>query len=136
MKTTDHALHVPFASNDEARLVARVLSDCGYDCALEQGIRLRVTVEGTTEEATHEQPVTSRAVREILLAIARHTEGFEANRRELQAVLDCAEEGIEAVDAKGMVKYANPAFFRVMGLEPHDRIGRNIPCRQACCGAG
>ena len=42
------------------------------------------------------------------------------------SVLEAIQEGVEIVDAAGVVRYINPAFLSIMGLTPPDRLGRNI----------
>lgn len=43
-----------------------------------------------------------------------------------QSVLDTLEEGVEIVDATGRITYLNPAFSRISGLQPAQRLGRMI----------
>lgn len=45
---------------------------------------------------------------------------------ELQAILNAVQEGIEVADAKGVVKYVNPAFTRITGIPHERRVGQNI----------
>jgi len=40
--------------------------------------------------------------------------------------LQAHDDGIEVVDNRGKVLYANPAFFRITGMSPSDRLGRSI----------
>jgi PAS domain S-box-containing protein len=36
------------------------------------------------------------------------------------------QEGVEIVDSEGIIRYVNPAFLRIVGLEEKDRIGKSI----------
>jgi len=45
---------------------------------------------------------------------------------ELDAVLDSVQEAIEVADNNGIIKYVNPAFCRITGINEKNRIGQNI----------
>ncbi len=45
---------------------------------------------------------------------------------ELQTILNAVQDAIEVVDARGMIKYVNPAFTRVTGIPEKERVNRNI----------
>ena len=45
---------------------------------------------------------------------------------ELLAILNSVQDAVEVVDAKGIIKYVNPAFSRVTGIPEHKRINRSI----------
>ena len=45
---------------------------------------------------------------------------------ELLAILNAVQDAIEVVDAKGIVKYVNPAFTRVTGIPDSKRLGKSI----------
>jgi len=45
---------------------------------------------------------------------------------ELLAILNSVQDAIEVVDARGIVKYVNPAFSRVTGIPEQKRINRSI----------
>ncbi len=45
---------------------------------------------------------------------------------ELWAVLNAVQDPIEVVDAKGVIKYINPAFTRVSGIPESKRVNQNI----------
>jgi len=45
---------------------------------------------------------------------------------ELLAILNSVQDAVEVVDAKGLVKYVNPAFSRVTGIPEQKRINRSI----------
>ncbi|MCJ7807070.1 MAG: sigma 54-interacting transcriptional regulator [Clostridia bacterium] len=45
---------------------------------------------------------------------------------ELLAVFNSVQDAIEVVDAKGIIKYVNPAFTRVTGITGSKRLGRNL----------
>ena len=45
---------------------------------------------------------------------------------ELLAILNSVQDAIEVVDAKGIIKYMNPAFTRVTGIHENKRINRSI----------
>ncbi len=47
-------------------------------------------------------------------------------RGELFAVLNAVQDAVEIVDAKGIVKYVNPAFSRVTGIPEKKRVNRSI----------
>ncbi len=45
---------------------------------------------------------------------------------ELLAILNSVQDAVEVVDAKGIIKYVNPAFSRVTGIPEQKRINRSI----------
>jgi len=45
---------------------------------------------------------------------------------ELQTILNAVQDAIEVVDARGVIKYVNPAFTRVTGIPEEERVNRNI----------
>ncbi len=45
---------------------------------------------------------------------------------ELLAILNSVQDAIEVVDARGIVKYVNPAFTRVTGIPESKRVNRSI----------
>jgi PAS domain S-box-containing protein len=45
---------------------------------------------------------------------------------ELLAVLNAVQDAVEIVDAKGIIKYVNPAFSRVTGIAERKRLNRSI----------
>jgi PAS domain S-box-containing protein len=45
---------------------------------------------------------------------------------ELLAILNSVQDAVEVVDAKGVIKYVNPAFSRVTGIPEQKRINRSI----------
>ncbi len=51
---------------------------------------------------------------------------IEDAKEQLDAILKCAVEGIEAVDNEGNVIFINPAFTRITGICPEERVGLNI----------
>ncbi|MFT9846219.1 sigma-54 interaction domain-containing protein [Aneurinibacillus sp. REN35] len=46
--------------------------------------------------------------------------------QELQTILTYAHEGIQLVNQEGTVQYVNPAFTTITGIQPAERIGKNI----------
>ena len=54
-----------------------------------------------------------RYAEELNNLVAERTRDLEEDRRFLQAVLDCLEEGIVACDADGRTRFANPAAIRL-----------------------
>ena len=45
---------------------------------------------------------------------------------ELLAILNSVQDAVEVVDAKGIIKYVNPAFSRVTGIPENKRINHSI----------
>ncbi len=45
---------------------------------------------------------------------------------ELSAILNSVQEAVEVADKSGVIKYVNPAFTRITGIPPEDRIGKNV----------
>ncbi len=45
---------------------------------------------------------------------------------ELLAILNAVQDAVEVVDAKGTIKYVNPAFTRVTGIAEEERVNQNI----------
>jgi len=72
------------------------------------------------------EELTSRS---ILNAIIKSQEQLLETRLvkgELQTILNAVQDAIEVVDARGVVKYINPAFTRVTGIPEEERVNRNI----------
>ncbi len=72
------------------------------------------------------EELTSRS---ILNAIIKSQEQLLETRLvkgELQTILNAVQDAIEVVDARGIVKYINPAFTRVTGIPEEERVNRNI----------
>lgn len=66
---------------------------------------------------------------ELMQALLRKREELQRTgylKRELEAILNSMHEGIEVVGPKGLIKYVNPAFTQITGINPQDRIGKNI----------
>lgn len=65
---------------------------------------------------------------DFLEVVLREEELLELERiqGELSTILNSVQEAIEVVDEKGVIKYVNPAFTKITGIEPSERIGKNI----------
>ena len=50
----------------------------------------------------------------------------KAKIQELHTILSSAYEGVQMVDAAGVIRYVNPAFTRITGVEAKERIGSSI----------
>lgn len=61
-----------------------------------------------------------------LLAESQQLKEVDKIRGELVAVLNSVQEAIEVADNDGTIKYVNEAFTRNTGIEPGNRIGKNI----------
>jgi PAS domain S-box-containing protein len=48
------------------------------------------------------------------------------SRQELQTILTYTHEGVQLVDAQGIVRYVNHAFTKITGITAKDRIGTSI----------
>ena len=67
--------------------------------------------------------------RSILSSIIDSREQYMETRLlkgELLAILNSVQDPIEVADAKGVVKYVNPAFTRVTGIPERERVNKNI----------
>lgn len=51
---------------------------------------------------------------------------FKRIQSELSAILNSVQEAIEVADNQGVIKYVNPAFTKITGISPDERIGQNI----------
>ena len=86
--------------------------ECYLKENLESGVRLEVLKPGSVLNAvisSREQLMETRMV-----------------KGELLAVFNSVQDAIEVVDAKGIIKYVNPAFTRVTGIPESKRLGRNL----------
>jgi len=65
---------------------------------------------------------------DFLRVVLREKEFLELERiqGELSTILNSVQEAIEVVDEQGIIKYVNPAFTKITGIEPSERIGKNI----------
>lgn len=48
------------------------------------------------------------------------------SRQILIQILDSIQEGVQVVDNLGTIKYVNPTFLKILGLQEDERIGKNI----------
>ncbi len=67
--------------------------------------------------------------RSILSAVINSREQLLETRLvkgELQTILNAVQDAIEVVDARGIIKYVNPAFTRVTGIPEEERVNCNI----------
>lgn len=99
---------------------------------------LETVIDGTGEPAIAEYLVKnlSKGIKieelkphSVLSAVVNSREQLLETRTvkgELWAVLNSVQDAIEVVDAKGIIKYVNPAFTRVTGIPESKRLGRNI----------
>lgn len=63
---------------------------------------------------------------EKVLKAKEKLQEYERIQGELATILNSVQEAIEVVDEKGIIKYINPAFTRITGIEASERIGKNI----------
>jgi PAS domain S-box-containing protein len=57
---------------------------------------------------------------------ARMLRELHVSRQEMQTILTYSHEGVQLVDAQGIVRYVNPAFTKITGIAADQRVGRNI----------
>ncbi len=84
--------------------------------------RLKKTLAG---EVILEE-LTSRSILNAVINSREQLLETRLVRGELQTILNAVQDAIEVVDAKGMIKYVNPAFTRVTGIPEEERVNRNI----------
>lgn len=99
---------------------------------------LDVIIEATgvteVQRKLHELKFDSTAVMEaraadLMMTILRQKEElleFKRIQGELSTILNSVQEAIEVVDKHGAIKYVNPAFTRITGINEEERIGQNI----------
>ncbi|MTI82423.1 MAG: PAS domain-containing protein [Firmicutes bacterium] len=63
---------------------------------------------------------------ELLQVILQEEDKVKGIQGELSTILNSVQEAIEVVNEKGVIKYVNPAFTNITGIEPTERIGNNI----------
>ncbi|HHW02125.1 MAG TPA: sigma 54-interacting transcriptional regulator [Thermoanaerobacterales bacterium] len=65
----------------------------------------------------------------ILLAIIREREQLlkiKETKEQLSIILNSAQEGIQMVDAQGIIQYVNQGYTRITGIPARERIGKNV----------
>ncbi len=72
--------------------------------------------------------IETRAVKLMVQLFREKKELLESKRiqGELATILNSVQEAVEVADQNGVIKYVNPAFTRVTGIQPVDRIGQNV----------
>lgn len=73
---------------------------------------------------TSRDTVRDALLRAEELARLRHEVNRRSNR--LQAILECANEGIVAIDEEGKIDIFNGAAERIMGINAHEALGRKV----------
>ncbi|GBF32565.1 response regulator of zinc sigma-54-dependent two-component system [Desulfocucumis palustris] len=70
----------------------------------------------------------ARALEKLFRLIKNHGELMQLIRdKELMGIiLDNVQEGIQYVDRDGELRYVNPAYTRITGIDPRERIGTNV----------
>lgn len=121
--------------NEEERKKYFVTVDLDKIIALSE---LETVIDGTGEPAVAEylEKNLDRSVkleevkaRSVLNAVINSREQLLETRTvkgELLAILNAVQDAIEVVDAKGIIKYVNPAFTRVTGIKESKRLGISI----------
>jgi len=59
------------------------------------------------------------------ILVKRLAEAIKTVKRS-EAIMEAVQEGIQVVDAKGTIVYANSSFVRITGVPLEERIGKNI----------
>jgi len=95
-----------------------------------------IDVTGEPSVTEHLRKILGRGVkleeikpRSVISAIINSSQQLFETRTvkgELLAILNSVQDAIEVVDAKGIVKYINPAFTRVTGIHESKRLGQSI----------
>lgn len=63
------------------------------------------------------------------LRLIQKTEKFlkiDETKEQLAVILNSAQEGVQVANAKGTITYINKAFTKITGLEPIERINKNV----------
>lgn len=63
---------------------------------------------------------------EALLENEQRLQQLLTSREELQTILTYSHEGVQLVDADGIIRYVNPAFTKITKIPAEERIGRSI----------
>jgi PAS domain S-box-containing protein len=63
---------------------------------------------------------------ELLQIVLHEEDKIKGIQGELSTILNSVQEAIEVVNEQGVIKYVNPAFTKITGIEPTERIGKNI----------
>lgn len=97
-----------------------------------------IYIEATGQDSVRERLCTDRPSHatvmdgksaELMLTILDEKQQLmqiKTIKGELDAILNSVQEGIEVADMDGTVKYANPSFSTISGINITDRIGKNI----------
>lgn len=118
---SEESIHRVFNINELMELPRLdVVIDTTYDLNVQNQLYKLKKIGTTIMEA--------RAVDLMMLVCQENKELLEFKRiqSELSAILSSVQEAIEVVDNRGVIKYVNPAFTKITGISPDQRIGQNI----------
>ncbi|MEN6414261.1 MAG: sigma 54-interacting transcriptional regulator [Veillonellales bacterium] len=63
---------------------------------------------------------------EIFSSLTQQLNDSEDKRLKYLSALNAAADGVQIINAQGVIEYINPAFSRITGIHASDRIGTNI----------
>jgi PAS domain S-box-containing protein len=99
---------------------------------------LEVVIDGSGERAISDflkkilvngvalEEITPPSILGAMISSREQLDETRLLKGELLAILNSVQDAIEVVDAKGIIKYMNPAFTRVTGIHENKRINRSI----------
>lgn len=99
---------------------------------------LETIIDGTGEASVYEyiknnigakirlEELSSPSVLQAVLNSREELLETRLLKGELLAILNSVQDAIEVVDAKGIIKYVNPAFTRVTGIPESKRVNKSI----------
>ncbi|MDT8902464.1 sigma-54 interaction domain-containing protein [Anaeroselena agilis] len=69
---------------------------------------------------------TTHAVSSLLSLLSRQLNQCEEQRVKYLSALNSVTEGIQIMNEAGIIEYINPAFSKITGIHPAERIGTNV----------
>lgn len=113
-----------FVTSDPLKIAALPELDTIVDGSGEDGVE--ELLKNNLQRGVKYESLNERSVLNALLHAREELEESRLLKGELLAIFNSVQDAIEVVDARGVVKYVNPAFTRVTGIAEKKRVNRNI----------
>lgn len=68
----------------------------------------------------------AQAIEQAMATVQQHGEALDQRNRELDAILSISPNGLLALDAQGLVRFASAAIGRFTGLDPQSLVGQPL----------
>ena len=82
--------------------------------------------EATLHRGSQDEPLYWQGVMSDITARKKAEEDFEKSEERFRSVVQNSSEIVKIVDLDGTLRYASPAFERILGYDPEESIGMNV----------